>query len=402
MLNNAFGVGLRTLAANPLRTFLSTLGVIIGTAALVAVLAVGDGVEQFARNQIASTTDLQLFSVSPVLSRRVDGVTIPRTDTVALGPTEVASLREAVGEGIRIDLSKSGGSLIGGLDGPPRAARIDARFGDRFLIPDSLLESGRWLDQAEMAGSEPIAVVSPALARLLAPDGEALGRQLRLGGADFAIIGVARLDDDSTALRAMVPFGAFGTANSGEPGPAVIVATMPSIDAMPAAVERARAWAEARAGDALEVRNRAERLEQVGQAMLIFKLLMGSITGISLLVGGIGIMNVLLAGVVERTREIGIRRATGAQRRDIVSQFLAESLVITGAGSLIGLVLGIAGAFGVAALMRMQSGAPVHAAFTALPIVVAAASAVVIGLTFGLYPALKAGRLSPTDAMRTE
>ena len=115
MLNNAFAVGLRTLAANPLRTFLSTLGVIIGTAALVAVLAVGDGVEQFAREQIATSTDLQLFSISPVLSRHLDGLTLPRADTVALGPDDLTTLRTAVGEGIRVGLSRSGGSLIGGI-----------------------------------------------------------------------------------------------------------------------------------------------------------------------------------------------------------------------------------------------------------------------------------------------
>ncbi len=402
MLNNAFAVGLRTLAANPLRTFLSTLGVIIGTAALVAVLAVGDGVEQFAREQIATSTDLQLFSVSPVLSRHLDGLTLPRADTVALEPGDLAALRAAVGGGIQVDLSRSGGSLVGGIAGEPRAARIDARVGDLFLLSDSALWAGRWLDPAEMRGSDPVTVISPALATLIAPDGEVLGRQVQFGSTSFAIVGVAQLTNDSTALRAMVPFEAFDQATNGEPVPAVMLASMPTLESMPAAVERARAWAETRGGDGLEVRNRADRLEQVGQGMSLFKLMMGSITGISLLVGGIGIMNVLLAGVVERTREIGIRRATGALRRDIVSQFLAESLVITGAGSLAGLVLGFGIASGVAAVMRLQLGAGVHAVFTALPIMVAATSAVIIGLTFGLYPALKAGRLSPTEAMRTE
>ncbi len=403
MLHNAFAVGFNTLAANPLRTFLSTLGVIIGTAALVAVLSVGDGVEQFAREQIASTTDLQLFSVSAELTRRVDGVTLPRPDTVAIGRAEASALREAVGDGVQVELGRFGGTLLGGLGGiAPRAARVDARMGDRFLVADSLLLAGRWLGEGESGDTVPLAVISPALARLVAPDAEPLGRELTLGTRRFAIVGVARLDPDSTALRVLIPYPLADVATVGPISDPTLLARMPSIEQMPAAVDRARAWATRRGGDGLEVRNRADRLDQVRQGMLIFKLLMGSITGISLLVGGIGIMNVLLAAVIERTREIGIRRAAGARRRDILAQFLAESLVITGAGSLFGLVLGIAGAFGVASVMRVRTSAPVHAAFTLLPITVAASSAVLIGLTFGLYPALKASRLSPIDAIRTE
>jgi putative ABC transport system permease protein len=113
-------------------------------------------------------------------------------------------------------------------------------------------------------------------------------------------------------------------------------------------------------------------------------------------------MNVLLASVFERTREIGIRRATGATRRHILSQFLAESVVITSVGSVAGLLLGMVGAFGVSWVMRAQSDAPVHAAFTPLPIIVAALSAVIVGLLAGMYPAARASRLSPIDAIRTE
>ena len=113
-------------------------------------------------------------------------------------------------------------------------------------------------------------------------------------------------------------------------------------------------------------------------------------------------MNVLLASVAERTREIGVRKTTGARRRDILWQFLAESVAITGTGSLLGIALGLAGAFGVTAIMRARTEATVYAAFTWGTVLVAVGAAVAVGITFGMYPALRAARLSPIDAIRHE
>jgi putative ABC transport system permease protein len=150
------------------------------------------------------------------------------------------------------------------------------------------------------------------------------------------------------------------------------------------------------------IQSSRSRAAQLRQGILAFKLVMGSITGISILVGGIGIMNILLASVAERTREIGIRKAVGARRRDVMAQFLAESVAISGVGSLIGVVLGLAGAFGITAAIRTLTEARLHAAFTWGTVLVAAVVAIVVGVVFGTYPARRAARLSPIDAIRHE
>lgn len=405
MISNALAIGLTTLARNPLRTFLSTLGVIIGTAALVAVLALGDGVEKYAREQIAAQTDLQIFSVSARTSRRVDGVSLPRPDTTILNPTSLGSLATRLGPEVTLTLRSTGGTLVTGLPGgTPRGAMVEAIH---RTVPDSAAPTpvaGRSLTFAESNGSERLASLSPDLAALLARNGDPVGQAITLGQTAFEVVGVVGEPGGEEKLFAIhVPFGAFNEAVPASLWqPPTIIGSAATIEGMTSAVATATAWAKETGGDGLMVISRGNMLAELQKGMLVAKLLMGSITGISLLVGGIGIMNVLLAGVIERTREIGIRRAVGARRRDIIGQFLAESVVITGAGSLLGLLVGMLGAFGVSAVMRAQIEAPVHAAFTILPIVVAASSAVLIGLTFGIYPALTAGRLSPIDAIRTE
>jgi putative ABC transport system permease protein len=183
----------------------------------------------------------------------------------------------------------------------------------------------------------------------------------------------------------------------------VRAAKVESVDSVRAHTER---WLSSRYGawdGKVKVRTEAaSRLKQASQGILLFKLAMGSFAAISLIVGGIGIMNVLLASVLERTREIGVRKAIGARQRDILLQFLAESVAISGVGSVVGVLAGLAGAFGVTALMRARTEAVIFAAFTWPTLLVATAIAIAIGLAFGTYPALRAARLSPIEAIRHE
>jgi putative ABC transport system permease protein len=152
----------------------------------------------------------------------------------------------------------------------------------------------------------------------------------------------------------------------------------------------------------LKVEIGTERLHNAKQGILLSKLLLGVLVALILAVGGIGIMNVLLAAVVERTREIGIRKAVGARPRDIQAQFLMESITITGAGSALGFLAGVVLAFGSTAIFRMWAGAPIYPVFKPLTAILAIISALSVGVVFGTYPARRAARLSPIEAIARE
>jgi putative ABC transport system permease protein len=177
-----------------------------------------------------------------------------------------------------------------------------------------------------------------------------------------------------------------------------------AIENVAAARDTLDAWLTARFGsaDEFDVMTNEWRVSQSRRAVLLFKLVMGAITGISILVGGIGVMNVLLVSIAQRTREIGVRRAAGARRRDVLLQFLVESVAISGTGSLIGLAFGFAGVFIFVPVVRHLTDIPFRAGFSASTVAVAIAAAVLVGVVFGTYPAWRAAQLEPVDALRHE
>jgi putative ABC transport system permease protein len=416
----ALVVGFDTLRANPLRTALSTLGVIIGVASLVAVLCVGDGMEVAMRAQLAQTTDLQAISVQPRTFEELDGQRFPIRDPMAFTPSDMRSA-----------------SMIPGVDGVSLLlrGRAEARASEgtaRRMVtvvsdlgmPDTSqsprLLAGRSLTPNELETTAALIVVSRDLARDLAADSNAqgmLGRAVTIEGTPAQVVGVLApperaaaapsLADARADYRVIAPLGfAEAVLRSESRSPVGMVVHAARVEETDAIKGRIQTWLAARdtawARRATVVTSE-RRLEQATSGILMFKLFMGAITGISLLVGGIGIMNVLLSSVTERTREIGIRKATGARDGDIRLQFLAESVAISSAGSAIGLVLGVSGAFAITALIRHFARAPfLHASISWSTLLVAAAVALVVGLTFGTYPAKRAARLSPIDAIRHE
>lgn len=404
-MQNSLIVGVEALRANPLRTILSTLGVVMGVGAMVSVLSLGDGVERYAREGLVSR-DLLMIGVTPNTSTRVDGMFVRKEDYVQLTASDAAEILEAVPEASVASMAAQGPALVFvGEAMEPRGFLVRGVEADLSLQDSLVVAHGRWVTATDTA----VVVLSSRAAGVLVGDStrpaDALGKSVVFRGNAHEVIGVLAPANREELLGAYVPVGDVARA-LGDRAVMGIQLQARRIEDVDSAFAHTEAWAKGRYGEKwkqeVDVVSRAGMVEQVATAMRIFKMLMAAITGVSLLVGGVGIMNVLLASVAERTREIGVRKAMGARDRDILVQFLAESVAITGFGAGLGVLLGLAIAYGTAAIMRMQTEAEVFAAVTFPTVSFAVVISVVIGLVFGLYPARRAARLSPIDAIRHE
>ena len=404
----ALGIASASLRANLLRSALATLGVVIGVAALVAVLSLGDGMERYMRDRIQGQ-GYQAVTIAPIESDELDGIAIRRKNIIEVTVADAIALRQALPSGSTVQLIKQGvTTLTSSGSTKPRGARVLGALAPEIL-PQFKLKTGSFYAE----GDTNAVVVSHALAtQIAAPQApeRAVGSTIRFAsGAERKVVGIVEPTDGKLGNLVIAPVAAAAPIiDTTDPrgGPTFMEASASSIEGVQEVRDAVNRWVAARFPNHQSVLRvaslRQNRLEDLQRGILLFKLFMGAIVGISLVVGGIGIMNVLLASVSERTREIGIRKAAGATHGAVLQQFLAESVVITGLGALAGMVLGLIAAFGFAAVMRRITEAEMHAGFNPVSLLIAAAISIFVGLAFGTYPALRAARLSPIDAIRHE
>jgi putative ABC transport system permease protein len=405
--------GVAAMTVNPLRTTLSTLGVVMGIASVIATLALADGLEQYTRSRIAAQTDVQSIAVSSKTQDIRDGFPFPNNRFPTFAVRDANDLRDflgASGANVDVTMSVSGEAIVTTSTAPAHATSVRATLANYLLFGMRDVLAGRYFTEVEVARNAPVVVLSYKLAHELSPDGDAetmVGRDVRVRGRAMAIVGVMPAYTGETSYEIFIPLRGAATAMGLHEGltPSLFVRA-PSIESVEATKQHVIEWLAARYRDwdrQVSLVTSLAQLEQVRSALLVLKLVMVAFASISLAVGGVGIMNVLLASVAERTREIGVRKALGARRRDILTQFLAESVAIASVGTGLGTVIGFTLAFSVSALVRWRvPGAQLRAAVTSATILISIVSAASVGLVFGTFPALRAAGLSPIDAIRHE
>jgi putative ABC transport system permease protein len=404
-------VGADSLRTNTMRTTLSTTGVVIGVAALVAAFSITDGVDLWARALIARESSVQDVSVTPRTSTVVAGRTVPITGYPVLTAEDAERARAEVPGVAQYALTLTGNASVEYLDHRATAllTLTTASLADFTSID---VQAGRFFTTSEVLHSAPVIVLGHRLAEELAGGRDALwliGRAIKVSGRRREVIGVLA----PPQVGPEPDLAAFAPIRGGE---SLLEAThdqrLPtlrlkahSIEAVDTLRDQVVNWLAEQYGTKVEKLNvevGTQRLENTRQAMLLTKLLLGLLAGLILAVGGIGIMNVLLAAVAERTREIGIRKSVGARRADIQMQFLVESVTITGAGSVMGFLVGIILAQAGTALFRLWAHAPIYPVMHLSTALFAAGSAITVGLVFGTYPARRAAELAPIDAIARE
>ena len=389
----AWRVAFDALRANRLRSALTMLGVVIGVAAVVLLVGIGTGAKQEVEAEVQGLgSNLLLvvpgefsFGSAPTVSR----LTLSDVDGVA----------RVVGDRRRVAATVSSGEL----------ARVGTREvfvtvqGTNETVPlvfDRPIARGTYIRRSDVDTRRRVAVLGASTARQLFGDRDPLGRQLTVAGVRFRVVGVFEeagstfgVDRDKDVH---IPITAAQRLLGTQRVDALAVKA-PSTKGIEQLAHRITdALKERHPGETFSAVTQTEILGAVGRILGLLTLVLAAIAAISLLVGGVGVSNIMLVSVRERTREIGLRKAVGARQRDILLQFLIEAVVLTSVGGVVGILIGTGGA------VLVRSVSPLPAVIAWWSVALAFGVSVAVGLFFGVFPARRAGRLDPVVALRTE
>jgi putative ABC transport system permease protein len=402
-------IALRALAANKLRSALTMLGIVIGVAAVIVMIAVGAGAQARVEEQIRSLGSNLLLIMSG--ARTQGGVRLPQGSSQTLSEDDAIAINQEIADAVAAPAVRGGAQVVAG--NANWSTQIYGTTPEYLQVREWPLAAGRGFTPAEMARAGKVCLLGATVARELFGDTDPLDQVIRIKRVPFTVVGV--LETKGQSLMGsdqddiiVVPISSARSRVLGAPAQArqravgtiwVKVAQgqdTRAVEQQVRALLRQRHRLQPGADDDFSLRNLAEVMAAQEASSRVLALLLAAVASVSLLVGGIGIMNIMLVSVTERTREIGVRMAVGARTRDILGQFLVEAVTLSLIGGLAGVALGVAGAMAIGAF----AGWRVVLSPTAVALAVAFAFA--IGVFFGLYPARKAARLDPVEALRFE
>jgi putative ABC transport system permease protein len=402
-------IALRALRVNKLRSSLTMLGIIIGVAAVITMIAIGSGAQARVEEQIQGLgTNLIVLHPGSVTSGGVrmgagSRFTLAEEDAYAV-QREIAEVQAAAPQ-----LRGTGQVVAANNNWSTAFYGVTPEY---FEVRNWVIAAGKGFEPADLTGSAKVALVGETVARNLFGDADPIGQVIRIRKVPFTVIGTLERkgqslmgqDQDDVILmpistaRNRVLGG--GQAKQRSVGTIFIKvrdgADMAAAESQMRSLLRQRHRLQAGQDDDFTLRNLSEVLAAREESSRIMALLLAAVASVSLLVGGIGIMNIMLVSVTERTREIGLRMAVGARARDILTQFLVEAVTLALIGGLLGILLGVGGSYAVGHFAEWRTE------LNAQAILLAVSFAAAVGVFFGFYPARKASRLLPIEALRYE
>ncbi len=402
--NNILRVALKSILKNRMRSLLTSLGIIIGVCAVIVMVAIGEGSQAQIENQL-SGLGTNMVILFPSFSR-YGGASRGAGSSNRFTMEDVEKLKEnaTLLSGISPVVNANGQVIGGGNNWNTSITGVSPEY---LTIRNYQLESGSFFSEQDETARRKVAVLGKTVTEELFPDSDPIGQQIRIRNTPFTVIGTLKSKGQNMMGRdqddaVLAPSTTVLYRLKGGERIDMIFMSCADESRMDEAQEEVRAIIrqshdlKTDEDDDFNVRNQAELIETATSLTRILTMLLGSIAGVSLIVGGIGIMNIMLVSVTERTREIGIRLSVGARSGDILTQFLVEAIVLSCTGGVLGVIL----AFIIEAIVGKATSVPML--IKPEIVLLSFGFSAMIGIFFGFYPARRAAKLNPIDALRHE